>query len=280
MGAIDNYLRVIDTFRTPVHPNIRIVAMATSAARDAQNAEDFANLLAQRGVRLSVIPGEREAALSFLGASSDFSGEDIVVVDIGGGSTEVVAGRAGRMPRRSHSFDIGCRRVTERFFAADPPASGEIARARAWIREGMTPFFSLLHADCGNGNAATSGPATGGPATGNTVGPAPVRLVAVAGTATSVVSIHEHMETYDSARVHKAVVSRAVLDDVCERLRTLPLAQRKQVVGLDLGRAPVIIAGLLILQDVCDLAGADAVTVSESDILHGIILDAAGCVRV
>ena len=105
---------------------------------------------------------------------------------------------------------------------------------------------------------------------------APGRLVAVAGTATSVVSIHEHMETYDSARVHKTVVNRKALDAVCGRLSALPLAERKQVVGLDPGRAPVIVAGLIILQEICDLAGANAFTVSESDILHGIILDAAG----
>lgn len=296
-SAIDGYLHVLETFRTSEHSRIRVITVATSAARDAKNAEGFADLLAQRGVRLSVIPGAREAALSFLGASSDFAGESIVVVDIGGGSTEVVAGRAGQNPQRSHSFNIGCRRVTERFFSADPPTSEEMACARAWIRKEMEPFFLSLRAGCKNDGAA-DGVASGGAgsanlrgktnaagaadgktsAAGDDVGScvAPGRLVAVAGTATSVVSIHEHMETYDSARVHKTVVSRKALDAVCGRLSALPLAERKQVVGLDPGRAPVIVAGLIILQEICDLAGANAFTVSESDILHGIILDAAG----
>ena len=251
--AVDGFQCVLARFRTAEHPSIETVAMATSAARDARNAEEFAALLAAHGVTLAVIPGQREAALSFRGASSDFAGENLLVVDVGGGSTEVVAGRAGADPFKSHSFDIGCRRVTERFFSADPPTDRELAQARAWIRAGMEPFFAAVHAE----------------------GFVPDRLVAVAGTATSVVSIHERMEVYDAARVHKAVVSRAVLDEVCDRLRSCTLEQRKQVVGLDPGRAPVIVAGLVILQEVLDLAEARSFTVSETDILHGMILDAA-----
>ena len=82
-------------------------------------------------------------------------------------------------------------------------------------------------------------------------------------------------DVYKRQRVHKAVVSRAVLDEVCDRLRSCTLEQRKQVVGLDPGRAPVIVAGLVILQEVLDLAEARSFTVSETDILHGMILDAA-----
>ena len=234
---------------------IHVIAMATSASRDAKNAAEFVGMLAQRGIRLSVIPGEREAALSFLGASSDFAGESIAVVDIGGGSTEVVVGRAGCEPLYAHSFNVGCRRVTERFFAADPPSAGEMAGARAWVRAEMAPFSEEMRQGCTSLSLD--------------------RLVAVAGTATSVVSVRDCMEVYDSERVHKAVVDRAALDEVCERLAALPLEERKHVVGLDPGRAPVIVAGLIILQEICSLAGADSFTVSESDILHGIILDAA-----
>ena len=176
-----------------------------------------------------------------------------MVVDVGGGSTEVVLGRAGSAPRSSRSFDIGCRRVTEKFFSADPPSDCEVARARAWVRSGMRSFFD---------EAAASGFA-------------PSRMVAVAGTATSVVSVHEGMEVYDAARVHKTAVSREVLDAVCDRLRGCTLAERQRVAGLDPGRAPVIVAGLVILQEVMDMAGVSAFTVSESDILHGIILEAA-----
>ena len=83
------------------------------------------------------------------------------------------------------------------------------------------------------------------------------------------------MGVYDSAKVHKAYVSRAELDAQFKQLANMPLEQRQSVVGLDPGRAPIIVAGLLIMQTVLDLAGVDGFTVSETDILHGIILDAA-----
>ena len=248
--AIDGFLAVRDSLSTPDHPVVRTVAVATSAARDARNAADFAARLRERGIELSVIPGSREAALSFSGASIDFSGERLMVVDVGGGSTEVVMGTGGAEPLCAHSFNVGCRRVTEKFLASDPPAPEELARARAWIREQMASWF----ADQAKEAASLE------------------RVVAVAGTATTVVSIRERMETYDSTRVHKARVSRRELLEVYERLAALPLSKRMQVVGLDPKRAPVMVAGLLILLEVLDFAGIDAFTVSETDILHGITL--------
>ena len=248
--AIDEFLAVRDSLSMPDHPVVRTVAVATSAARDARNAADFAARLRERGIELSVIPGSREAALSFSGASIDFSGERLMVVDVGGGSTEVVMGVGGAEPSCAHSFNVGCRRVTEKFLASDPPALEELARARAWIREQMASWF----ADQAKEAALLE------------------RVVAVAGTATTVVSIRERMETYDSSRVHKALVSRQDLLEVYERLAALPLSERMQVVGLDPKRAPVMVAGLLILLEVLDFAGIDAFTVSETDILHGITL--------
>lgn len=248
--AIDGFLAVRDSLSTPDHPVIRTVAVATSAARDARNAADFAARLRERGIELSVIPGSREAALSFSGASIDLSGERLMAVDVGGGSTEVVMGVGGAEPVCAHSFNVGCRRVTEKFLASDPPAPEELARARAWIHEKMASWFVEQSKEAADLE----------------------RVVAVAGTATTVVSIRERMETYDSSRVHKARVSRQELLEVYERLAALPLSERMQVVGLDPKRAPVMVAGLLILLEVLDFAGIDAFTVSETDILHGITL--------
>ena len=248
--AIDGFLAVRDSLSTPDHPVIRTVAVATSAARDARNAADFAARLRERGIELSVIPGAREAALSFSGASIDFLRERLMVVDVGGGSTEVVMGMGGVEPVCAHSFNVGCRRVTEKFLASDPPAPEELARARAWIHEKMASWFAEQSKEAADLE----------------------RVVAVAGTATTVVSIRDRMEAYDSSRVHKARVSRQDLLEVYERLAALPLSERKQVVGLDPKRAPVMVAGLLILLEVLDFAGVDAFTVSETDILHGITL--------
>lgn len=253
LACVDRYMEVLARYDTPEHPVRRLIAMATSASRDAANGPEFAARLAERGITLAVIPGSREAQLTFLGASSDFPGENLLVVDIGGGSTEVVAGRFGEDPVASHSFNIGCRRVTERFFRDDPPTPDQMDAARQWIRETMAPYFEGL---------ATAGFAID-------------RVVAVAGTATSVVSIREAMETYDSSRVHKAVVAAGELAAIEERLAAEPLEERRTTVGLDPKRAGVIVAGFVILEEVLALAGADAYTASESDILHGMIFEAA-----
>lgn len=252
-SAIDGYLAVRDSFDTPEHPLLQTITVATSASRDARNADEFAALLGARGLELAVIPGSKEAALSFMGASGDFPGENIMVLDIGGGSTEVICGRAGQQPIKAHSFDVGCRRVTEKFLQGDPYAEEELEQARQWIRDVMAEYFREL----------------------DELGFGVDRVVAVAGTATSVVSMRERMEVYDSARVHKARVTREELHEVRDRLAAMTLEERETVVGLDPRRAPVITAGLVILSEILDLAGADGFTASESDILQGIILDAA-----
>lgn len=252
-NTVGRYQAVLQNFVTSEYPVIEPIVLATSAARDAKNAADLEVALANVGVSFAVIPGEREAALSFSGASCEFEKERIAVVDIGGGSTEVIVGQAGTAPDRSHSFNIGCRRVTERFFVADPPTTSELEAARAWIRESMQGYFEELQA----ANLRAE------------------RLVAVAGTATTVVSIREGMQTYDSSRVHKAIVTREQLDVVYDTLRSVALPERERIIGLDPGRAPVIVAGMIILQEVLNLGGFTSFTVSETDILHGIILDKA-----
>lgn len=248
---IARYRERIDAWQEPGTPPIRVVATATSAARDARNADEFVAKLAEYGVRPKVIPGSREAALTFLGAASDFPGETLLVADIGGGSTELVIGTAGHEPLLAHSFDIGCRRVTERFFHTDPPSAEEKARADAWMRAQFGTFFR---------KAADAGISL-------------QRFVAVAGTATTVVSVDQQMAEYDSDRVHKHVVTRQALEAVAQKLASVPLAERERITGLDPGRAPVIVAGMLILQAVMDLSGQDEYTASESDILQGLILD-------
>ena len=251
--TVGGYCAVRDRLAEQGVPIVKTVAVATSASRDAENSDEFVQRLAKLGVVLSVIPGSKEAGLSFSGASCDFPGQDLMVVDIGGGSTEMVVGRAGQAPAWAHSFDIGCRRVTEKFIRTDPPASDELDRAREWVSQQLARRL---------GEAGKAGIT-------------PERLVAVAGTATTVVAVRDQMRVYDSTKVHKALVTRQQLDRQYAELAAMPLEQRSQVVGLDPGRAPVIVAGLVIMQAVMDAVGVDGFTVSETDILHGIILDAA-----
>ena len=252
-AQLREYLAVLDTFRTPEQPEIPIIAMATSASRDASNADEFVARLRALGIELTVIPGEREAGLTFAGATAAFPGETLLVVDVGGGSTELVVGQAGQEPQMVHSFNIGCRRVTERFFHTDPPAAGEVAAADAWMRPQFQEYFDEMAAR----------------------GIGIDRLVAVAGTATSVVSMHKAMAVYDTTQVHGAPVTKATLDEIRDRMLGMTVEERRHVVGLDPDRAPVIAAGMLILEAVVEIAGTDGYTTSEADILEGIVMDAA-----
>lgn len=251
-AQVAEYKSIIDAITAEGEP-VQVRAMATSASRDASNADEFAARLAEVGVELSVIPGDKEAELSFLGASHDFVGEKLLVSDIGGGSTELIAGVAGQGIVHAHSFNIGARRATERLLHGDPPTGEERATLAAWVQEEFAPFFAELHE----------------------LGFVPQRYVAVAGTSTSVVSIDKALDPYDPAVVHGSEVSAKVLDAVAQRIYHLPLEQRKQVVGLQPNRAPIMVAGLVILQQILALSGLPSFTASETDILEGIILDAA-----
>lgn len=233
--------------------SIAVKAVATSAARDASNSDELIERLRQAGVELDIIPGTREAALSFSGATSAFPGEKAVVIDVGGGSTEIIAGMAGAELEHAHSFQIGCRRVTERFFVQDPPGAGLVEQAASWIAAEMREYLEKLGEE------------------GFFAG----RVIAVAGTATSVVSMREEMEVYDSSRVHGATVTRGDLDGLIARLQDMPLADRQKIVGLNPQRAPVILAGLVILRQIMEVAAVEEFTVSESDILQGIVLATA-----
>ena len=255
-SAVARFLDVLHTLCARDNVDAHIVAATTSAARDAENSHELVEAFDRLGVKLQVIPGQREAALSFAGASSSFAaGEKIVLVDVGGGSTEIIAGVAGCEPVRSHSFNIGCRRGTERFLHSDPPSARELADLRAWMRDQFAPYLREL--------------AEQGFAGDNS------RMVGVAGTATTVVSVRDAMEVYDTTRVHLACVSREELDSVFERMANVKTEQRRTIVGLDPDRAPVVVAGLAVLQEVMEAGGYASFTVSETDILHGLVVEAS-----
>lgn len=251
--AIESFNDTLQRLREKSGRPIKVSAIATSASRDAENAAEFLARLRKAELDPRVISGEREAELSFLGATSVFPDENVAVVDIGGGSTEVIVGKAGDEPKFAHSFNVGCRRVTERFFQCDPPSANEINEAAGWIDSEFSGCLTKLR---------ESGYLDG-------------RIVAVAGTATSVVSMREKMIEYDSKRVHGSIVARAEIDARLKELSSMTLKGRVNVIGLDPGRAPVIVAGLLIMQRFMELAAVDVFTVSEFDILQGIILDSA-----
>lgn len=249
-AAVDRFIQVRNGCSLPDLPVLGTVVMATSAARDAQNADAFAQMLAERGLELQVISGQREAELTFAGVTIEASsGTSVAAVDVGGGSTEVSFGVAGQGMSAARSFDVGCRRMTERFLHADPPTAAQLDAARAWA----VGQFEAWHPSS----------------------PASCTLYAVAGTATSAIAMHKGLRVYDSSQVHGATMTRDQLQRQLESLARMSAEERQHVIGLDPRRAPVIVAGLVILTCVMDVFGFSAFTASESDILQGMILWAA-----
>lgn len=232
----------------------RAVAVMTSAVRDAANGSDFAGEVAARyGLQVHVLSGDEEADLTYRGATDELdpSGPDanrrILVVDIGGGSTELVVGR-GRTPEFHVSTQAGVVRQADRHIAHDPPTGAELADIAADVRA------VLEHAVPA---AARSGIE---------------RALAVAGTPTSLAAIAQDLEPYDPAQVHGYVLTATKRDEIFERLARLPLEQRRQVRGLHPDRAITILPGIVILTAAMQLFGLNAVETSEHDILRGAAL--------
>jgi exopolyphosphatase / guanosine-5'-triphosphate,3'-diphosphate pyrophosphatase len=222
------------------------LAVATSAVRDASNGEEFLRTLEARcGVRTRLLSGEEEARTTLRGVASGRElGEPVVVCDIGGGSTELIAGQ-GNDVAFAVSLDMGCVRMSERHLHADPPGDEAIAALRA---EG--------------GRMLPTGVPRGA-------------LIGVAGTVTTLATIDLGLDREIPERIDGHVLSLGTVEDELRRLAALRLAQRREVRGLMPARAPTIVAGAAILAELMTRLGADELSVSERDILHGAALDAA-----
>jgi exopolyphosphatase/guanosine-5'-triphosphate,3'-diphosphate pyrophosphatase len=241
-AALDEYAVLI-----AAHHVDRIRFCATSATRDAANAEEFAAGVAARlGVRPEVVSGEEEAALAFDGAVRNLReapAEPVLVVDIGGGSTELILG-AGGAPGAAYSMDIGSVRQHERHLHSDPPTAAEVAACVADIDA------ALDACPVDPGAAAT--------------------VVGVAGTILSVVAGVLDLPAYDADAIDQSVLPVADVLAFVDRLVAMPVAERLALPWMHPGRADVIDAGALILSRVLRRARTDVLVASEADILDGI----------
>jgi exopolyphosphatase / guanosine-5'-triphosphate,3'-diphosphate pyrophosphatase len=254
--SMERVFTTLDEYRTLIDRQgaDRAIAVLTSAVREATNGREFAEQVQQRyGLEPHVLSGDEEASLTFLGATSERDPDDqtpIAVIDIGGGSTEVVIGE-GRQARFHVSNRVGVVRQTERFLHSDPPTDAELELTRedaqAILREGVPE---------GERNAVK-------------------HAIAVAGTATSLAAIAQRLEPYDPSKVHGYHLTRQRCEEILGHLAAIPLEERRQVPGLDPARAPTIVAGILILLEVLTLFGLGEVEVSEHDILRGAALGLA-----
>ncbi len=245
VDVLREYREVMDR-----HGVEQVRATATSAARDAENREEFFDAAEDViGVRPELLGGEEEGRLSFLGATASLEPADgpFLVVDIGGGSTEFVVGT--EEPEAVLSVDIGCVRATEKFLHADPPLPEELSQA-----------ISVMHAHLDD--VEREAPLT----------KEARRLVGLAGTVTTMAAVEMGLPRYDPDRIHHFLLTRAAAEDVFRTLATEARADRVHNPGLEEARADVIVGGAAILVTVMRHFDFDECLVSEADILDGLVL--------
>jgi exopolyphosphatase/guanosine-5'-triphosphate,3'-diphosphate pyrophosphatase len=247
-AALVDYAATIERFGVE-----RVRMVATSASRDAANADDFQAMVHEvLGAEPEVITGLAEAQLSFVGAAAGLPPlpDPVLLADIGGGSTELVLGStAERRVLAAHSMDVGCVRMTERHLRSDPPAPAEIEATLADLNaalERAAADVPLLH------SAAA--------------------FVGVAGTVTTIVAIALELPAYDPVAIHGSRIGYPAVAEVAERLLGMSHEERAALPVMHPGRVDVIGGGALVLRTVMEFAGAAEVIASEHDILDGIAL--------
>ena len=248
LGALDGF---IDEMRRRGVERIRFCA--TSATRDASNRDIFVGPVRERlGIEPDVIPGEEEAALSFLGATKEFEVDQgpFLVVDIGGGSTEFVLG--GEKVESSMSVNIGCVRMAERHLHSNPPKRDSLERAIADIDAAIASAGEQVDFRSAK------------------------KLIAVAGTATTVAAASLGLESYDRYAIHLAEIPAPEVHRVALMFQSMDRAAIAALGYMHPGRVDVITAGALILSRIVQATGASSFIASESDILDGIALSLGG----
>jgi exopolyphosphatase/guanosine-5'-triphosphate,3'-diphosphate pyrophosphatase len=252
-GAVSRTLSVLGEYGNALQSHgvgaARMVG--TSALRDASNRGTFVAAAEEAvGVRLELLSGAEEAVLSFRGASADLrpGSGPWLVVDIGGGSTELARGDGGDDPEVV-SLDLGCVRVSERFLAHDPPMEAELAEARRWAA----------------GQLAEAGAAHPSLRSART-------LVGLAGTVSALSCWAQGLTAYDRDKSHHSRLSRPVVRAALSQLSALPAASRAGLPGIEPARAPLIVGGVIVLDAVMGHFGFDECLVSEADILDGLAL--------
>lgn len=242
--TLDSYVKVCRNFDVR-----KILLSGTSAVRDADNSRELLQALRRKSnLRMRILSGEEEARLTYVGALSNKYDldEPILMLDIGGGSTEYILGAHNGI-REALSLDVGSVRLTERVLRHDPPAPGELKQLRDTVRKALC----TLPASFEDGRSC----------------------VGVAGTITTLAAMHHKMESYDHAVIDNTVLRYADVQRLFEDLQSKTLSERRTIPGLHPKRADVIVAGALILLESMRHFGIDAVRVSDRGLRYGLILD-------
>ena len=234
-----------------------VVCTLTSAARDAENAPDLGMGLASLGLEPMIIPGEIEGALTFLGVSHDFEGQSAGQPAAQGAGQQLGGQQLGGQQLDINfveSVDLGCRRLTERFnLSSDHPSTEDIDGAHKMAAQMMSESIGRAQQQCA----------------------APELLVGVGGTATSLIAIRDHLDPYDPSKVHLNHISIDEVSQIEGLLASKTLKEREDITGLQAKRAPVMLAGIILLAELMKNSGFKHLVVSESDLLFGLVITAA-----
>jgi exopolyphosphatase / guanosine-5'-triphosphate,3'-diphosphate pyrophosphatase len=249
-AAVDQYAELIKKAHVGVE---KVHFVATSAVRDVKNRDGFfAGIKERLGVLPDVISGETEARLSFNGALSRVTpaGEPVLVMDIGGGSTELITGSAAGKMHCAISIDVGSVRVTERFLKQNPVAEDDLARAAEYV-DNLLAGSGVDFASIGT-------------------------WIGVGGTATTMAGVYLELEQYDRDRVHGAIIPSPAIAELLHRLAGLTVEEIRALPSMHPGRADVITGGALVEWRIATRLNVENLIVSESDILDGIALQLVG----
>ena len=249
-GALERTLRTVADYAATCgeYGVEKMRVTGTSAVRDARNSHEFFH-----GVRLltgqepELLSGDEEARTTFLGATVDLEDEPVLVLDIGGGSTELIVGRGE--PERLVSIDMGCVRMLEKHLHSDPPTEEELDALRTEVTTELRRAADVLRVPPG------------------------ARLVGCAGTITQLAVLKAGIPVWDPDVTHHAVLSHGDVRLLAKRLESLPYEKRARIKGLEKGRVDVIVAGAEILLGVMEVFDFAEVLVSEKDILDGLVLE-------
>ncbi len=231
---------------------IDISAVATSAMRDAKNNNTFIQMVAEKtGINLRIISGEEEAELTFLGVCSDpeFMDRSLILVDVGGGSTEFVIGRNGVIEDR-FSINIGCVRLTEEYIKSDPIDTMDLQKVIQRSISMLYPRLSAIFSDMRD-------------------------LIGIGGTITSLSSVYQYMEGYSNIEIHKFILTKEQIVRLLTHLRRMTLDERKKIQGLDPERADVIVAGAVIFSTIMEILKSQEIIVNKRGLRYGILVKEA-----
>jgi exopolyphosphatase / guanosine-5'-triphosphate,3'-diphosphate pyrophosphatase len=226
------------------------IVAATDALRIARNPD---TLLGRLRVPVRILSGEEEARLGYVGVLAGLGPlrvrTNILVVDIGGGSVELTWGTSTRV-RGIRSLRLGAVAMTERFFAHDPPLASEVSALQTALSRRLRPVLARIAGR-------------------------PLRVVGVGGTITTLAAIEQCLSHYDPERIHRFRLTRRAVDAVTGRLMAMTVAERRRLPGLQPERADIILAGAIVLRHLLVGLGCRQITVSEADLLWGLLLEPA-----